>query len=159
MGDGTTGREKYRVSVVSSPEPMKFANRRNVAETSGRRRVKSRAYCSTSTESFAYPVMGPRAVMSSVNRAGSSALAPYTAVLDFMTSFLTVGTLWHAANSWSEPITLISDAHDVLDLGIALQALQQTTHQMARDARDQDPLAHRSTLPADAFDDDSVSLP
>src|SRR5437667_3784296 len=108
MGDGTTGREKYRVNVVSSPEPMKLANRRNVAETSGRRRVKSRAYCSTSTESFAYPVMGPRAVMSSVNRAGSSALAPYTAVLDFMTSFLTVGTLWHAANSWSEPITLIS---------------------------------------------------
>ena len=48
---------------------------------------------------------------------------------------------------------------DVLDLGIALQTLRQATHQMARDARDQDPLTHRSTLPADAFDDGGAGKP
>ena len=109
MGDGTTGSEKYRVSVVSISEPMKLANRRMVSETSRRRRPKSRTYCSTSTESLAKPCRGTsRALMSSVNRAGSRGLAPYTAVLDFITSFFRAGALWHAANSWSDPMTLIS---------------------------------------------------
>ena len=53
LTSGVTGSEKYRVSGVSISGPMKFANRRTVSSTSVRRREKSRAYCSTSTASFA----------------------------------------------------------------------------------------------------------
>ena len=47
-----TGSEKYLVRVVSMSGPMKFAKRRIETSTSGRRRPKSRAYCSISMESF-----------------------------------------------------------------------------------------------------------
>ena len=35
-------------------------------------------------------------------------LAPYTAVEDFITTFFTAVDFWHAAKSWSDPMTLIS---------------------------------------------------
>ena len=40
--------------------------------------------------------------------AGSRGSAPYTAVVDFITSFFTVSAFWHAANSCMAPMTLSS---------------------------------------------------
>ena len=46
--------------------------------------------------------------MSSVNRAGSLAEAPYTVVDDFTTSLVTDCAFWQAASSCIVPMTLIS---------------------------------------------------
>src|SRR5690606_39392680 len=47
---GSTGREKYRVSGESTPEPIRWAKRSVVVTTSGRRRAKPRTLASRSEE-------------------------------------------------------------------------------------------------------------
>src|SRR6266540_2123170 len=46
--------------------------------------------------------------MASVNTAGSRGSAPYTAVVDFITNFVTASAFWHAASSCMAPMTFIS---------------------------------------------------
>jgi hypothetical protein len=80
-----------------------------VSVTPDRRRAKLRAYRSISTASLVYPCRGSvRAVISSVKNAGSLGSAPYTAVVDFMTTFRTRSARWQAPRSCIVPMTLIS---------------------------------------------------
>jgi hypothetical protein len=50
----------------------------------------------------------PAGAVCSVNTAGSAALEPYTAVVDFTTTRLTVSDFWQAASSCIEPMTFSS---------------------------------------------------
>ena len=98
-----------RVTTVSIRGPTRLAKRSTVVDTSGRRRAKPRRYPSISAASRAYPDVGRSfGVIVSSNSAGSSALAPYTAVVDSSTTRRTDGAFWHAASSCIVPMTLIS---------------------------------------------------
>ena len=106
---GISGEVRYREIVPFSRGPISGAMRRIDTAMSGRRRPRPRAYPSMSIESRAYaPLGGRRALISSVNFAGSFALQPYTEDDERRTTRSTVGDFWQTANNCIAPMTLRS---------------------------------------------------